>query len=309
MNIAILSRGPMLYSTRRLQSAALENGHEVRVLDPMLCNLQLSHDGHKILYQNKALQSIDAIIPRIGVSITAAGAALIHHFELNGIFTSLHSRALLAARDKWWALQELGKKDILIPHTIALNHQGNVFELVDQLGGLPVVIKMMESTHGAGVFLAKNYYQLESYIKTFMNLNVRCLVQEFVKEANGQDIRAFVVNGEIVACMLRQAKQGDFRSNLHCGGEAQLVELTPVEQATILKAAKTLGLMVAGVDLLRSRRGPMVLEVNASPGLEGIESATGVNVAGKIIEFVESAATTKPDRPPVLSYRLNPIAG
>jgi ribosomal protein S6--L-glutamate ligase len=287
MKIAILSRGPKLYSTRRLVEAAEQRGHEVIVLDHLKCVLVIEKGNPHIFYGGKEVTGIDAIIPRIGTSVTFYGAAVVRQFEQMKVFSSVESQALVRSRDKLRSLQLLAKAGIGMPKTAFASAPRNIDNVLEQVGGAPVVIKLLEGTQGIGVILAETHKSAKSVIESFLALKANILVQEFIKEAGGADIRAFIVDGKIVGAMKRQGLPGEFRSNLHRGGSANVIELTKEERETAIKAAKKLGLAIAGVDMLQSSRGPLVMEVNSSPGLEGIEGATGVDIAGKIIEYVE----------------------
>ena len=287
MKIAILSRGPKLYSTRRLVEAAEQRGHEVVVLDHLKCVLVIEKGNPHIFYGGKEVVGIDAIIPRIGTSVTFYGAAVVRQFEKMKVFSSVESQALVRSRDKLRSLQLLAKAGLGMPKTAFASIPKNIENVLEQVGGAPVVIKLLEGTQGIGVILAETHKSAKSVIESFLALKANILVQEFIKEAGGADIRAFIVDGKIVGAMKRQGLPGEFRSNLHRGGSANVIELTKEERETAIKAAKKLGLSIAGVDMLQSSRGPLVMEVNSSPGLEGIEGATGVDIASKIIEFVE----------------------
>ncbi len=287
MKIAILSRGPKLYSTRRLVVAAEQRGHEVIVLDHLKCVLVIEKGNPHIFLGGKEVRGVDAIIPRIGTSVTFYGAAVVRQFEQMKVFSSVESQALVRSRDKLRSLQLLAKAGIGMPKTAFASAPKNIETVLEQVGGAPVVIKLLEGTQGIGVILAETHKSAKSVIESFLALKANILVQEFIKEAGGADIRAFVVDGKIVGAMKRQGLPGEFRSNLHRGGSATLLELTKEERETAIKSAKKLGLAIAGVDMLQSSRGPLVMEVNSSPGLEGIEGATGVDIAGKIIEYIE----------------------
>jgi ribosomal protein S6--L-glutamate ligase len=293
MNIVILSRNTKLYSTRRLVEAAKERGHEVRVIDHSKCDLVIEKGGPAIHYKGEKITDVDAVIPRIGASITFYGTAVVRQFEMMKIFTAVESQAIVRSRDKLRSLQILSRAGLGMPKTVFTNHSKEVMKVVQKVGGAPLVIKLLEGTQGLGVVLAETNKAAESVIEAFYGMKTRIIVQEFIKEAKGADIRAFVVNGEVVGAMKRQAKDGEFRSNLHRGGTANLIKLSRAEKAAALKAAKALGLDIAGVDMLQSSRGPLILEVNSSPGLEGIEKATQVDIAGKIIQFVEENAKGK----------------
>ncbi|MEO6903740.1 MAG: 30S ribosomal protein S6--L-glutamate ligase [Bacteroidia bacterium] len=287
MKIAILSRGPKLYSTRRLVEAAEKHGHETVVLNHLKCVLVIEKGQPQIFYGGNKITDIDAIIPRIGTSVTFYGAAVVRQFEQMKAFSCVESQALVRARDKLRSLQLLAKAGIDMPKTAFASIPKNIENVLEQVGGAPVVIKLLEGTQGLGVILAETHKSAKSVIESFLSLKANILVQEFIEEANGADVRAFVVDGKIVGAMKRQGLPGEFRSNLHRGGSATLIELTKKERETAIKSAKILGLAIAGVDMLQSSRGPLVMEVNSSPGLEGIEKATGVDIAGKIIEYIE----------------------
>jgi ribosomal protein S6--L-glutamate ligase len=287
MKIVILSRNGNLYSTKRLVEAAKKRGHEVRVIDHLKCVLVIESGHPTVYYKGEKLSNVDAIIPRIGASVTMYGAAVVRQFEQMKVFSSVESQALVRSRDKLRSLQLMAKAGIGLPKTAFANTPDNIDHVLNHVGGAPVVIKLLEGTQGIGVILAETRNSAKSVIEAFMDVKVEILVQEFIAEAKGADIRAFVVDGQIVGAMRRQGAEGDFRSNLHRGGKASLIELTPEEKATAMKAVKKLGLAIAGVDMLQSSRGPLVMEVNSSPGLEGIEGATGVDIAGKIIEYCE----------------------
>ncbi|MFN2300953.1 MAG: 30S ribosomal protein S6--L-glutamate ligase [Gammaproteobacteria bacterium] len=290
MRIAILSRNPRLYSTRRLIEAATERGHETRVLDPLRCYMNVATSHPEIHFRGQKIEDYDAVIPRIGASITFYGTAVLRQFEMLGTFPLNESVAISRSRDKLRSMQLLSRKGIGMPVTGIAHSPDDTDDLLKLVGGAPVVIKLLEGTQGVGVVLAETRQAAESVIDAFRGLNAHFLVQEYVKEAGGADIRCFVIDGKVVASMKRQGKEGEFRSNLHRGGSAELVRITPVERATAVRAAAAVGLNVAGVDILRSRHGPAVLEVNSSPGLEGIENATKKDVASQIIEFLEKNA-------------------
>ncbi|MCO6489656.1 MAG: 30S ribosomal protein S6--L-glutamate ligase [Phaeodactylibacter sp.] len=287
MKIAILSRGPQLYSTQSLVRAGMNRGHAMHIVDHTRCTLAVGRGRPRIYYNDYPLERFDAVIPRIGASVTLQGASVISHFEMMQSFTVARSEALLQSRDKLRCLQKLARCGIEVPRTVLAAAGQDLMPLLSELGGLPVVIKLLESTHGNGVLLAESYRAAESMIEAFQRLGERIIIQEFIREAKGADIRALVVAGEVVAAMKRQARSGEFRSNLHRGASAEVANLSDEEMEVVRKSVKMLGLDVAGVDFLRSRRGPLVMEVNASPGLEGIEGVTGVDVAGKVIEFIE----------------------
>ena len=287
MKIAILSRNPNLYSTRRLVEAAEKHGHEAHVVDHLRCNIEIEQKGPSLFYGSDYLEGFDAVIPRVGASVTFYGTAVVRQFEMMNVFSVNSSRGIVHSRDKLRCLQVLSKEGIGLPKTVFTNYSRNVEHVVESAGGAPVVLKLLEGTQGLGVVLAENQNAAQSVLEAFNGLKARVIVQEFIKEAKGADIRAFIVDGEVVGAMKRQGKEGEFRSNLHRGGSATILELTEEEKKTAIKAAAAVGLGVAGVDLLQSARGPLVLEVNSSPGLEGIERATGVDIAGKIIAFIE----------------------
>ncbi|MBD8489846.1 30S ribosomal protein S6--L-glutamate ligase [Echinicola sp. CAU 1574] len=294
MRIAILSRNPNLYSTRRLKEAIEAAGHDALVIDHSLCDLVIEQEGPSIFYKGEKLSNIQAIIPRIGASVTFYGTAVVRQFELMGTFSAVESQAIVRSRDKLRSLQILSREGLGMPKTAFTNFsKGGEKQLIDQVGGAPLIIKLLEGTQGLGVVLAETRKAGQSVIEAFHGLKARVIVQEFIKEAKGADIRAFVVNGRVVGAMKRQGEEGEFRSNLHRGGKATVIKLSTAERKAALGAAKALGLTVAGVDMLQSARGPLILEVNSSPGLEGIEKATGINIAGKIVEFIEASANRK----------------
>ncbi|WP_373082214.1 30S ribosomal protein S6--L-glutamate ligase [Zhongshania sp.] len=290
MKIAILSRNRRLYSTRRLVEACTERGHEVRVLDTLKCYMELNSSEPVVWYKGERLEGFDAIIPRIGASITPYGLAVIRQFEMLGTYSLTESVALGRSRDKLRALQLLSRKNVGMPISSFAHDVHNTKELIKLVGGAPVVVKLLEGTQGRGVVLAETAKAAESVIDAFRELKADFLVQEFIKEAGGADVRCLVIGKKVVAAMQRTAASGEFRSNLHRGGTAELTRLTPAERATAVKAAQIMGLNVAGVDILRSSRGPLVMEVNSSPGLEGIETASKKNVAGEIVKFIEENA-------------------
>lgn len=287
MNIVILSRNPGLYSTQSLARAARLRHHYVRVIDYVNCDLIISDEGLQISYHGNVLEHIDAIIPRIGASWTSYGAAVIRQFEYMNVFTTLSSEALIKARNKLICSQILAADGLHIPKSIVSNNSIAYSQLIDTFNGDKVVIKLVNSTHGIGVLLANKGIQAENILEAFTRSKQKSMIQEYIQEAKGADIRILVVDDEIVGCMKRQAMEGEFRSNLHRGGTSSIEEITDEEAKYALKAVQSLGLKVAGVDMLRSDRGPLILEVNASPGLEGIETTTKVDIAGRIINFVE----------------------
>ncbi|MGH8042461.1 MAG: 30S ribosomal protein S6--L-glutamate ligase [Rudaea sp.] len=286
MKIAILSRNTKLYSTRRLVEAARARNHRVRVLDPLRCYMRIAPGDFSVHYQGRALADYDAVIPRVGASITFYGTAVLRQLEMMGVYSPNSSDAILRARDKLRCLQLLAREGIGLPTTVFGDNPDDTADLLAMLGEPPHVIKLNEGSQGQGVLLAEKQSASQSVIEAFRGLYANFLVQEFIREARGADIRCFVVGGKVVAAMRRQGRAGEFRSNLHRGGSATPVQLSERETDAALHAARTMGLNVAGVDLLRSRRGPLVLEVNSSPGLEGIEAATGVDVAGEIVEYI-----------------------
>lgn len=290
MKIAILSRRARLYSTQRLVEAAKIRGHEVEVIDTLRCYMNIASHKPSIHYKGRKLEGFDAVIPRIGASITFYGTAVLRQCEMMGIFPVNESVAISRSRDKLRSLQLLARKGIGLPVTGFAHSPDETHDLIHLVGGSPLVIKLLEGTQGMGVVLAETPKAAESVIDAFAGLKVNILVQEFIKEAECSDIRCFVVGGKVVATMKRQAKPGEFRSNLHRGGTSSTVKITPEERSTAVRAAKILGLNVAGVDILRSNHGPVVLEVNSSPGLRGIETTTGLDVASLIIDFIEQNA-------------------
>jgi ribosomal protein S6--L-glutamate ligase len=263
-------------------------GHEAVVVDHSICDLIIEQEGPSIIFKGQSLTDIDAIIPRIGASVTFYGTAVVRQFELMGAFSANNSQAIVRSRDKLRSLQILSRAGLGMPKTAFTNFsKGGEKQIIEHVGGAPLIIKLLEGTQGLGVVLAETKKAGQSVIEAFHGLRARIIVQEFIKEAKGADIRAFVVNGKVVGAMKRQGAEGEFRSNLHRGGKATVIKLSRAERAAALGAAKALGLDVAGVDMLQSDRGPLILEVNSSPGLEGIEKATGVDVAGAIIKFIE----------------------
>lgn len=287
MKIAILSRSSSLYSTKRLLEAGLSRGHEIEVIDTLKCYMDITSTKPMVHYQERVLDDFNAIIPRIGASITFYGTAVIRQFEMMGVFSLNESVAISRSRDKLRSLQLLSRKGLGLPVTGFAHSTKMTQELIKLVGGAPLVIKLLEGTQGKGVVLAETESAAESVIDAFREMDANILVQEFIKEARGTDIRCFVVGDEVVASMQRTAKPGEFRSNLHRGGTAKVIEITAEERQAALDATKALGLNLAGVDMLRSSRGPLIMEVNSSPGLNGIETATGKDVAGMIIEYLE----------------------
>ncbi|GAA4362557.1 30S ribosomal protein S6--L-glutamate ligase [Hymenobacter saemangeumensis] len=297
MKLAILSREPKSYSTQRLVDAAIQQGHEAVVIDHLQCNLVLEKGKPGIIYQGQRIEGIDAIIPRIGASVTFYGTAVVRQFEMMKVRTAVESQAIVRSRDKLRSMQILSRAGVGMPKTAFTNYSSDVPAMVKQVGGAPVIIKLLEGTQGLGVVLAESEKAAQSVIEAFHNLKARIIVQEFIAESKGADLRAFVVDGEVVGAMKRQGKEGEFRSNLHRGGVGTLVKLNRAEKAAALLATKALGLGIAGVDMLQSKRGPLVLEVNSSPGLEGIEKATQLDIAGRIIEYTTDLATKKKAKP------------
>ena len=287
MKIAILSRNPKLYSTRRLVEAAEQRGHEVRVLDVLRCYMNITSMRPSIHYKGEDLQGFDAVIPRIGASVTFYGTAVLRQFEMMGVYPLNESVAITRSRDKLRSLQLLARKGIGLPVTGFAHSPDDVQDMLKMVGGAPAVIKLLEGTQGIGVVLAETEKAAESVIEAFMGLKANILIQEFIQEAGGADIRCLVVGGKVVAAMKRQGKEGEFRSNLHRGGSATLIKLTPEERSTAVRAASIMGLNVCGVDILRANHGPVVMEGNSSPGLEGIEGATQRDIAGLIVQFIE----------------------
>jgi len=286
MQIAILSQNKTLYSTRRLVEAAQERGYQVQVINPLKCYMNISMQQSSIHIGGVELPPFDAVIPRIGAGITFYGTAVVRQFEMMATYTLNSSMGISRSRDKLRSMQLLSRKGIGLPVTGFANKPSDIPDLIDMVGGAPLVIKLLEGTQGIGVVLAETRKAAESVIEAFMGLKANIMVQEYIKEAQGADIRCFVLGDKVIAAMKRQALPGEFRSNLHRGGTATLVKLSPEERSIAVRAAKTMGLNVAGVDILRSNHGPVVMEVNSSPGLEGIEAATGKDVAGAIIEFI-----------------------
>ncbi len=293
MKIAVLSRNKELYSTKRLIEAIEQKGHESMVIDHLKCDLVMEDEGPFVFYQGKSVEDVDAIIPRIGASVTFYGTAVVRQFEMRKVFSALDSLAITRSRDKLRSLQILSRSGVRMPKTAFTNYSKQENKILEHIGDAPVVIKLLEGTQGLGVVLAETNKAAKSVVEAFESLKTRVILQEFIAEAGGADIRAFVVDGQVVGAMKRQGREGEFRSNLHRGGEANVIKLSRAEKSTALLAAKSMGLAIAGVDMLQSKRGPMVLEVNSSPGLEGIEKATGVDVAGKIIEYVERGVRKK----------------
>lgn len=290
MRVVILSRTPKLYSTFRLVEECQARGHEVFVVDALRCYMNISSSRPEVHYKERIFTEIDAVIPRIGASITFYGAAVLRQFEMMGVYSVNESVSITRSRDKLRSLQLLSRKGIGMPVTGFAHSTQRTEDLIKMVGGVPLIIKLLEGTQGKGVVLAETYKAAESVIDAFREMNAHFLVQEYIQEANGSDLRCLVVGGKVVAAMKRTAREGEFRSNLHRGATAEPVRLTSDERSTAIAAARVMGLNVAGVDILRSSRGPLVMEVNSSPGLHGIEETTGKNVAGMIVEFIEMNA-------------------
>ncbi|MGJ8676730.1 MAG: 30S ribosomal protein S6--L-glutamate ligase [Akkermansiaceae bacterium] len=289
MKIALLSRNPRLYSTASLKAAAEKAGHEVDVIDYLKCHMNITSHRPTIYIGDKELNEYDAIIPRIGASHTFFGTAVVRQFEMMGVYSINESVAISRSRDKLRSLQLLARRGVGLPVTTFAHDTRATGHMIKLCGGAPIVIKLLEGTQGVGVVLAETQKAAESVIEAFRGLEANILAQEFIKEAGGADIRCLVVGGKVIASMKRQGKEGEFRSNLHRGGDATVVRITPEERATAVRAAGIMGLGLAGVDLLRSNHGPVVMEVNSSPGLEGIETATGKDIAGEILKFIEKS--------------------
>ena len=290
MKIGILSRKAELYSTRRLVEAARDRDHEVRVINPLRCYMDITSHHPEIHYKGEKLQGFEAIIPRIGASITYYGTAVVRQFEMIGVYCLNESVAITRSRDKLRSLQLLARKGLGLPVTGFAHSTQYTDDLISLVGGAPLVVKMIEGTQGVGVVLAETDKAAQSVIQAFRSLKANILVQEFIKESSGRDIRCWVIGDKVVAAMLRQGPEGEFRSNLHRGGRAETIRITPEERSTAVRAAKIMGLHVAGVDMLRSNHGPVIMEVNSSPGLEGIEKTTGKDVAGMVIAYIEKNA-------------------
>ncbi|MGF1726361.1 30S ribosomal protein S6--L-glutamate ligase [Photobacterium nomapromontoriensis] len=290
MKIGILSQNENLYSTRRLREAIEQRGHEAVIINALRCYMNINSVKPSIHFEGQDLTGFDAIIPRIGADITFFGCSVLRQFEMMDVFSVNQSIAITRSRDKLRSLQLLSRKGVGMPITGFASKPDDVPDLIKMVGGAPIVIKLLEGTQGIGVVLAETQKAAESVIEAFMGLKANIMIQEFIEEAGGADIRCFVIGDKVIAAMKRQGAEGEFRSNLHRGGSASLVRITPEERKTAVAAAKAMGLSVAGVDLLRSNRGPLVMEVNSSPGLEGIEGATGKDIAGMIVEYIEKNA-------------------
>ncbi|MCA1991059.1 MAG: 30S ribosomal protein S6--L-glutamate ligase [Coleofasciculus sp. S288] len=295
MKIAILSRNKTLYSTRRLVEAGEQRGHSVEVVDYLRCCMSIASHKPKIIYSGKQLELFDAIIPRIGASHTEYGTAVVRQFETMGVYCMSGSVAIAKSRNKLRCLQILARKGIGLPVTSFAHSPKDIDSVIEAVGGPPLVIKVLEGTQGIGVILAESHQAARSTIEAFRGTNVPILVQEYIREAEGADIRCFVIGDKVMAAMKRQGAPGEFRSNIHQGGQGSLIKLTPEERSTAVRAAKAVGLKVAGVDLLRSNHGSCVMEVNSSPGLEAIEGVTGIDIASKIVEYIEKSQGLKTD--------------
>ena len=295
MKLAILSQDAGLYSTSRLKLAAEERGHNVKVIDYMRCYINVSSENPRVMYAGKRLEHYDAIIPRVGASNTFYGTAVVRQFELMGVLSANGSQAIARSRDKLRCMQILAREKVGLPTTGFAHSTHDTDGLINMVGGAPLVIKLIEGTQGIGVVLAETHTSAKSMIEAFRGVSAHILVQEFVAEAKGEDIRAFVVGNKVIAAMRRKAAKGEFRANIHRGGKSESVELTQVEIDTALLACRAVGLNVAGVDMLRSNTGPKVLEINSSPGLQGIEAATGINIGALVMEYLEQAMTSKPE--------------
>lgn len=299
MKIGILSRGPKLYSTQRLMEEATLRGHDPQVIDVLRCYMNITSSKPTVYYKrrdHKERLKFDAVIPRIGASVTAYGTAVLRQFEVGNVYSINESVGIARSRDKLRAHQLLARADVGMPITGYANRADATEDLIEFVGGAPLIVKVISSTQGKGVLMAETNKAAESLINAFRDLQTEFLVQEFIKDAGGSDIRCFVIGDKVIAAMQRTAKEGEFRSNLHMGGSAKVIKLTPEERKLAVKAAKVMGLDLAGVDIVRSSRGPLVLEVNSSPGLEGIEKATGKNVAGGIIEYIEKDVQKGPNK-------------
>ena len=295
MKIAVLSKSARIYSTRRLVEAIEQRGHQAKVIDHTKCDIMIQQNGLEIYYDDESLRGIDAIIPRIGASVTFYGCAVVRQFEMMDIFSVNHSISIVRSRDKLRSMQMLAGAGLRLPRTIFTNFSKKEKNIFQRLDSTPLIIKLLEGTQGLGVVLAETQNAAKSVVEAFHGLRVRIVVQEFIKEANNSDIRAFVVGGEVVGAMKRTGREGEFRSNLHRGGSASLIRLKRSEKTAAIKAAKAMGLNMAGVDMLQSDRGPLILEVNSSPGLEGIETATGIDIAAKVVEYIECNHAKKAD--------------
>lgn len=290
MKLAILSQRSSIYSTHRLKEAALARGHDVSIVNYQGCYMNITSDDPMIYYKGKSVGQFDAIIPRIGAKRTFYGTAIVRQFETMGVYSINPSIAITRSRDKLRAQQLLAMKGVDMPKTVFAHSSDNIQDLLKLIGEPPLIIKLLEGTQGIGVVLAETKKAAESFAQTLLGLNANIILQEFIKESKGEDIRCFVVGDKVVAAMKRQGEEGEFRANIHRGGKAMAIEITDKEREIAIKAAKIMGLKMAGVDILRSKRGPLVLEVNSSPGLEGIEKATGIDIAMMIIRYIEKKA-------------------
>tara|TARA_R100001143_G_scaffold63591_1_gene73006 strand:+ start:29153 stop:30094 length:942 start_codon:yes stop_codon:yes gene_type:complete len=296
LRIAILSRNRTLYSTKRLVEAIEKRGHRAVVLDHLKCDIVIEQDKPTIFYHGEEVKDVDAVIPRIGASVTFYGAAVVRQFEMMNIPTVVESQALVRSRDKLRSLQILARSNVGMPKTVFTNYSKEVAKIIDSVGGAPLIVKLLEGTQGYGVVLAPTKKAAESMIEAFHSMKARVIVQEFISEAKGADIRAFIIGNRVVGAMKRQGKEGEFRSNIHQGGSGEIIKLSKKEREVALTAAKAMNLTVAGVDLLQSDRGPLVLEVNSSPGLQGIEKATKKDIAIEIVKYVEKIIEQSNDR-------------
>src|SRR6056297_1264918 len=287
LHIVVLSRNRSLYSTRRLVESIEYKGHKATVLDHLKCDIVIEQENPCIYYHGELIEGVDAVIPRIGASVTFYGASVVRQFEMMGIPTAVESQSLVRSRDKLRSLQLLASSGVGLPKTVFTNYSKEVKKIIESVGGAPLIVKLLEGTQGYGVVLAPTKKAAESIIEAFHSMKARVIVQEFIEEAKGADVRVFVVDNKVVGAMKRQGKEGEFRSNLHQGGTGKIIKLTKEERNIALTAARSMNLSIAGVDLLQSSRGPLVLEVNSSPGLEGIEKATGKDIASKIVEYAE----------------------
>lgn len=290
MKLALMCRNAGLYSHKRIVEAAEQRGHDIDVVDHLRCYINITSHRPTVRYRGEDLPLYDAVIPRIGASVTFYGTAVLRQLEMMGCYPVNESVAISRSRDKLRSLQLLARKGIGLPVTVFAHRTSRADEILEMIGGAPVIIKLLEGTQGIGVVLGETQKAAESIIQAFAGANTNILVQEFIKEAGGEDIRCIVLGDKVVATMKRKGKEGDFRSNIHRGGTASKVKITPQERATAVSAAKAMGLNFCGVDMLRSNHGPVVMEVNSSPGLEGVEKATGIDVAGQLIEFIEKFA-------------------
>lgn len=293
MRVYILSRNEELYSTKRLVEAGEQKGWEVRVIDYLKCSIEIMKDELKVNYLGEKLPTPDAIIPRVGASRTFYGAAIVRHFEMMDVFSVTGSLAIKRSRDKLRSLQILSKNGVDMPRTVFASNKSSAKDVIELSGGAPLVLKILEGTQGVGVVLVDSEKAAKSVLDAFYGMDVNLLVQEYIEEAGGSDIRVLIVGGEVVGAMKRQGAEGDFRSNLHQGGSASAHKLSRKEKAMALAAAKAMGLGVCGVDMIPSKRGPLVMEVNSSPGLEGIEKSTKIDIASKIMEYIEKNVTPK----------------